>query len=137
MTQFLKASCPSGWGTLSVQRSCSAQGAHSGTPDVCRTRLSLGPQLCPRFWPIPLQTYCRIHQTIDTKLLAERLNMGIEAAERWITNLILNARLNAKIDSKAGTVVMGTQTQSVHEQLVEKSKQLSVRTFMLANTVVH
>ncbi len=62
--------------------------------------------------------------------------MDIEAAERWITNLILNARLNAKIDSKAGTVVMGTQTQSVHEQLVEKSKSLSVRTFMLANTVV-
>jgi|EP00967_Tisochrysis_lutea_P146133 translation initiation factor 3 subunit E len=83
-----------------------------------------------------MQTYCRIHQTIDIKLLAERLNMGIEAAEKWITNLILNARLNAKIDAKSGTVVMGTQSESVHEQLVEKSKQLSVRTFMLANTVV-
>mmetsp|Transcript_27274 Transcript_27274/g.73705 ORF Transcript_27274/g.73705 Transcript_27274/m.73705 type:complete len:423 (+) Transcript_27274:20-1288(+) len=82
------------------------------------------------------ETYCRIHQTIDIKLLAERLNMGIEAAEKWITNLILNARLNAKIDAKSGTVVMGTQSESVHEQLVEKSKQLSVRTFMLANTVV-
>ncbi len=83
-----------------------------------------------------LQTYCRIHQTIDTRLLAERLNMGIEAAEKWITGLILNARLNAKIDSKAGTVVMGVQAQSVHEQLVEKSKQLSMRTFVLANAVV-
>jgi len=87
-------------------------------------------------FPCELQTYCRIHQTIDIKLLAERLNMGIEAAEKWITNLILNARLNAKIDAKSGTVVMGTQSESVHEQLVEKSKQLSVRTFMLANTVV-
>jgi translation initiation factor 3 subunit E len=82
------------------------------------------------------QTYCRIHQTIDIKLLAGRLNMDIEAAEKWIANLILNARLNAKIDSKSGTVVMGTQSQSVHEQLIERSKQLSVRTFMLANTCV-
>jgi len=90
----------------------------------------------PTHAPSCMQTYCRIHQTIDIKLLAERLNMGIEAAEKWITNLILNARLNAKIDAKSGTVVMGTQSESVHEQLVEKSKQLSVRTFMLANTVV-
>lgn len=80
--------------------------------------------------------YCRIHQCIDIKMLAERLNMDQEAAEKWITNLILNARLNAKIDHKAGTVVMGTQTQSMAEQLVEKAKQLSVRTFMLANQVV-
>lgn len=80
--------------------------------------------------------YCRIHQCIDIKMLADRLNMDQEAAEKWITNLILNARLNAKIDHKAGTVVMGTQTQSMSEQLVEKAKQLSVRTFVLANQVV-
>jgi translation initiation factor 3 subunit E len=31
---------------------------------------------------------------------------------------------------------MGTQSQSMHEQLVEKSKQLSMRTFVLANSVL-
>lgn len=82
------------------------------------------------------ETYCRIHQCIDINMLAERLNMDLESAEKWIASLILNARLNAKIDSKAGTVVMGTQTQSVYEQLIEKSKQLAVRTFVLANSVV-
>jgi hypothetical protein len=46
-------------------------------------------------------------------MLAERLNMDKEAAEKWITGLILSARLNAKIDSKAGTVVMGQQTSSI------------------------
>lgn len=56
-----------------------------------------------------LQTYCRIHQTIDTKQLAQKLNMDLESAEKWITNLILTSRLNAKIDSKAGAVIMGTQ----------------------------
>lgn len=82
------------------------------------------------------ETYCRIHQSISISLLAERLGMDQEAAEKWIANLILNAMLNAKIDSKSGTVVMGRQSQSVHEQLIEKAKMLSVRTYVLANTVV-
>jgi translation initiation factor 3 subunit E len=79
------------------------------------------------------ETYCRIHQCIDIKML--NLNMDEEAAEKWIANLILNARLNAKIDSKAGTVVMGVQSQGVQEALVEKAKALSARTFTLANAV--
>ena len=33
-------------------------------------------------------------------MLAEKLNMAPEEAERWIVNLIRNARLDAKIDSK-------------------------------------
>lgn len=65
-----------------------------------------------------------------------RLCPAQESAEKWIANLIRSVRLNAKIDSQSGTVVMGSQSQSVHEQIIEKAKQLSVRTFMLANTVV-
>lgn len=33
-------------------------------------------------------------------MLANKLNMTPEDAERWIVNLIRNARLDAKIDSK-------------------------------------
>jgi translation initiation factor 3 subunit E len=62
--------------------------------------------------------------------------MDKEAAEKWITGLILSARLNAKIDSKAGTIVMGSQSTSMQDQLAEKAKSLSVRTFTLANAVV-
>lgn len=35
------------------------------------------------------ETYCRIHQSISIALLAERLGMDQEAAEKWIANLIL------------------------------------------------
>ena len=35
-------------------------------------------------------------------MLAEKLNMGTEEAERWIVNLIRNASLDAKIDSQKG-----------------------------------
>ena len=52
------------------------------------------------------ETYCRIHQTIDIKLLAEQLNMSAEHAERWLVNLVREARLDAKIDSEANHVLM-------------------------------
>jgi hypothetical protein len=63
------------------------------------------------------ETYCRIHQAIDVRSLAGRLGMDEEGTEKWIVNLIRNARLNAKIDSKEGTVVMQTATQSEYEQV--------------------
>lgn len=60
-------------------------------------------------------------------MLAEKLNMKAEEAECWIVNLIRNARLDAKIDSKLGHVVMGTQPTSPYQQLIEKMDSLSVR----------
>ncbi len=60
-------------------------------------------------------------------MLAEKLNMKSEEAECWIVNLIRNARLDAKIDSKLGHVVMGTQPASPYQQLIEKMDTLSVR----------
>lgn len=60
-------------------------------------------------------------------MLAEKLNMKPDVAECWIVNLIRNARLDAKIDSKLGHVVMGTPPLSPYEQLLEKIDSLSVR----------
>lgn len=60
-------------------------------------------------------------------MLAEKLNMKSDEAECWIVNLIRNARLDAKIDSKLGHVVMGTQPASPYQQLIEKMDSLSVR----------
>merc|ERR1719153_1171686 len=77
------------------------------------------------------ETFCRIHQCISNAMLAEKLNMTTEEAERWIVNLIRNAKLDAKIDSKQGTVVMGVGTNSPYQQLIEKTKALSFRSQML------
>ncbi|CAB3990134.1 eukaryotic translation initiation factor 3 subunit E [Paramuricea clavata] len=70
------------------------------------------------------ETFCRIHQCISIGMLAEKLDMSPEDAERWIANLIRNARLDAKIDSEKGHVVMGTQASSVYQQVMEKTKGL-------------
>lgn len=45
--------------------------------------------------PLPLSS-----SLSPLSMLADKLNMTPEEAERWIVNLIRNARLDAKIDSK-------------------------------------
>lgn len=74
------------------------------------------------------ETFCRIHQCISINMLAEKLNMTPDEAEKWIVNLIRNARLDAKIDSKQGHVVMGTQAASVQQQVIEKTKGVVLKT---------
>ncbi|GAB6029419.1 Eukaryotic translation initiation factor 3 subunit E [Chamberlinius hualienensis] len=81
------------------------------------------------------ETFCRIHQCISISMLADKLNMDPDDAEHWIVDLIRNAQLNAKIDSKLGHVVMGAQTISPYHQLIEKTKTLTFRTQALAEAV--
>lgn len=68
-------------------------------------------------------------------MFADKLNMEPSEAERWIVNLIRTARLDAKIDSKLGHIVMGTQPLSPYQQLVEKIDSLSVRSEALTGLV--
>jgi len=81
------------------------------------------------------ELFCRIHQCIRIDMLAEKLDMSYEEAERWIVDLIRQAKLDAKIDSKAGHVVMGTQAVSPYQQLIDKTNNLTFRTQMLATNI--
>lgn len=68
-------------------------------------------------------------------MLANKLNMDQESAERWIVNLIRNARFDAKIDSQAKRVIMGTQYANIYQKVTEKTKGLSFRSNVLANNL--
>jgi len=81
------------------------------------------------------ETFCRIHQCISINMLAAKLNMTEEDAEKWVVNMIRNARLDAKIDSEKGHVVMGTLGVSPYQQVIEKTKNQSVRAQMLCFNV--
>ena len=48
----------------------------------------------------PIFKCAKLAVVLINSMLAEKLNMTPEEAERWIVNLIRNARLDAKIDSK-------------------------------------
>ncbi|KAF0699820.1 Aste57867_9596 [Aphanomyces stellatus] len=78
---------------------------------------------------LTFEIYCRIHHTIDISMLAEKLAMNEKGdAERWIVDLIRNARLDAKIDSQKDVIVMDTRYDSVYRQVINKTKDLAART---------
>lgn len=54
------------------------------------------------------ETYCRIHQVLDLTMLADRLHLSVEDAEKWIVELIRTSALNvdAKIDSEKSVVYL-------------------------------
>ncbi|XP_060177357.1 eukaryotic translation initiation factor 3 subunit E isoform X1 [Lycium barbarum] len=82
------------------------------------------------------ETYCRIHQRIDMGVLAEKLNLNLEEAERWIVNLIRTSKLDAKIDTETGTVIMEPSQPNVYEQLIDHTKALSGRTYKLVSQLL-
>lgn len=82
------------------------------------------------------ETYCRIHQRVDMGVLAEKLNLNYEEAERWIMNLIRTSKLDAKIDSESGTVIMEPTQPNVYEQLIDHTKALSGRTYKLVSQLL-
>lgn len=47
--------------------------------------------------------------------------MEIEAAEKWIVDLIRGSKLDAKIDSRDNNVIMGGTFPSVYQQVLEKN----------------
>ena len=83
------------------------------------------------------ETYCRLHKCIDIKTMSAKLDMDIETAEKWIVNLIRSEKLDAHVDERAGTIVMGASSNpSIFDQIVDRTRDLSIRTFRLANEAV-
>ncbi|CAM9908312.1 unnamed protein product [Chrysoparadoxa australica] len=81
------------------------------------------------------ETYCRIHQKIEVDMLASKMGMEKEAAEKWIVDLIRGSQLDAKIDSRSSVIIMGSTFPSVYQQVIEKTKDLTVRSTLLINTM--
>jgi translation initiation factor 3 subunit E len=81
------------------------------------------------------ENYCRIHNKIDLSALGKKLAMNQDEAERWIVDLIRNADLDAKIDSEEGCVVMGGSVQSIYEQVMERTRDLNVRSATLTQNL--
>jgi len=81
------------------------------------------------------ENYCRIHNKIDLDVLSEKLAMETNAAERWIVDLIRSVMLDAKIDSEERCVVMGCGEKNVSELVMEKMKDLNVRSGVLVGNM--
>eukprot|EP00814_Leptocylindrus_danicus_P006902 CAMPEP_0116030354 /NCGR_PEP_ID=MMETSP0321-20121206/16804_1 /TAXON_ID=163516 /ORGANISM="Leptocylindrus danicus var. danicus, Strain B650" /LENGTH=467 /DNA_ID=CAMNT_0003505143 /DNA_START=57 /DNA_END=1460 /DNA_ORIENTATION=+ len=79
------------------------------------------------------ENYCRIHSKLRVTDLAEKLAMDPASAERWIVDLIRNTDgLSAKIDWTENTVsISGSNRASVHETILDRTKDLNARSAML------
>lgn len=83
------------------------------------------------------ENYCRIYHKIDLGVQGVKLAMDQEAAERWIVDLIRNALLDAKIDAEEGCVVMGVDSQSVYEQVMDRTRDLNLRSSALTQNLMN
>lgn len=81
------------------------------------------------------ESYCKIHARIDIQGLSASLGLNNEEGEKWIVNLIRDTRLDAKIDSKEGTVIMNHPPSSVYQQVIERTKGGFFRTQVLNSAV--
>jgi translation initiation factor 3 subunit E len=81
------------------------------------------------------ETYCQIHQKIDIGMLASKVHMTVDAAERWIVELVRNAQFEAKIDAEHHTLVMTTPRPSVYRRVVEMTRDMPYRCHSLISNL--
>ncbi|KAJ2691306.1 eukaryotic translation initiation factor 3 subunit E, partial [Coemansia spiralis] len=81
------------------------------------------------------EVYCRIHKHIDMARLTKRLNMKQEEGEKWVVKLIRDARMDAKVDLKANTIVMNPSYNPVYQQVIERTKALVFRSQVLNGAI--
>ncbi|CAD2099330.1 eukaryotic translation initiation factor 3 subunit E, putative [Plasmodium vinckei brucechwatti] len=80
---------------------------------------------------IMFETYCRIHKSINIDMLANQVNLQRDEAEKWIVNLIRNAKLDAKIDSEKNCIEISTTLPNLYQQVIDKTQNLTMRSNFL------
>lgn len=78
---------------------------------------------------------CKHGSNFLSRDLSTRLGLSHTEGEKWIVNLIRDTRVDAKIDYKAGTVIMNHPPVSVYQQVIERTKGGFFRTQVLSAAV--
>lgn len=85
------------------------------------------------------ELYCRINRTVDLRLLSDKLEMSEEDAERWMVDMVrgstVGSNLDAKVDSSGKQVMMPAPVNTSHQQVMERTRDLSERTTLLTNNL--
>ncbi|ETW38011.1 hypothetical protein PFTANZ_01249 [Plasmodium falciparum Tanzania (2000708)] len=76
---------------------------------------------------IIFETYCRIHKSINIDMISSKVNLTREQAEKWIVNLIRNAKLDAKINSEKNCIEISTPPPNLYQQVIDKTQNLIMR----------
>lgn len=82
------------------------------------------------------EMYCTINRKVDLTMLAVKLQLSEEEAERWMVDIVRGSisgpTVDAKIDSSGKQVLMAAPTKVGHKQIIDASKELSNRSGILS-----
>lgn len=87
------------------------------------------------------EMYCAINRKVDLTMLADKLQLTDEEAERWMVDMVRGntssqgATLDARIDSSGKQVIISAPARSAHKQIVEASRDLTTRSGILSNNL--
>jgi len=87
------------------------------------------------------EMYCTISKRVDLTMLATKLQLTVEEAEKWMVNMIRGSAvgngipLDAKIDSSGKQVLMSVPSKTSAQSVVEKTKDLTHRSSVLSATI--
>eukprot|EP00607_Mallomonas_marina_P009925 CAMPEP_0182419722 /NCGR_PEP_ID=MMETSP1167-20130531/4109_1 /TAXON_ID=2988 /ORGANISM="Mallomonas Sp, Strain CCMP3275" /LENGTH=326 /DNA_ID=CAMNT_0024594785 /DNA_START=455 /DNA_END=1435 /DNA_ORIENTATION=+ len=85
------------------------------------------------------EIYCTINRRVDLTMLAEKLELSEEEAERWMVDMVRSASagssVDAKIDSSGKQVIMSVPMRSAHQQVVDRTRDLTVRSSLLCSNL--
>jgi translation initiation factor 3 subunit E len=87
------------------------------------------------------EMYCAINRKLDLTMLAEKLQLTDEEAERWMVDMVrgnsssYGPNLDAKIDSSGKQVIISAPARSAYKQVVESSRDLNTRSGILSTNL--
>jgi translation initiation factor 3 subunit E len=87
------------------------------------------------------EMYCAINRKVDLTMLADKLQLTDEEAERWMVDMVRGNsashgfNLNAKIDSSGKQVIISAPARSALKQIVESTRDLTTRSVILCTNL--
>ncbi len=85
------------------------------------------------------EMYCTINRKVDLTMLAEKLQLTDEEAERWMVDMVRGTSagptLDAKIDSSGKQVIIAAPIKSAYKQIVESTRELTTRSGILSSNL--
>lgn len=83
------------------------------------------------------EVHCGLNRRVDMTMLSEKMQLSEDEAEKWMVDMVRGAVAldGAKIDSSGKQVIMPVPTQTGHKQVIDRTRELTVRSSILTANV--
>jgi translation initiation factor 3 subunit E len=85
------------------------------------------------------EMYCTINRKVDLGMLAAKLQLTDEEAERWMVDIVRGSTQgpisDAKIDSSGKQVIIAASDRAAYKQVVDSTRELTTRAGILGNNL--